>query len=823
MPNFNLKIQLIEKTCLFELAWGDGQQLNATLTYPQTIANLYHEWQQCYLKFYKNSFRGKVADIGTIAAPTIDWRAKLVEAETKFLSEFRHWLRSAELYQIRVTIANKNKTDNNESKTNASVVTIQNPKSKIQNVEVFLTCNSLELERLPWEAWNIGSEFAVNYDIQIVRKPININQATANTIRQRKARILAILGDDTGLGFEKEKKALKSLEKKIDVNFVGWEAGKEINQLKQEIVDAISDKLGWDILFFAGHSNETNITGGELVIAPNTAIYLSEIETALTIAKNNGLKFAIFNSCSGLSIANKLIDLGFSQVAIMREPIHNQVAVEFFIQFSQALGEYKDVHQSLREAREYLKRDNIRYPSSYLVPSLFRHPAANLFRIQPSGFRQQIKQWFPNNREIVTIGALAILSCFSSFQDALRDWQIGLQSAYRQVTHQIPSEKLLPPILLIHVDEKSLDEAGTSAYKFNPIDKSYLAKIIDKLTEINANVVGVNYLLDRKTDEDEILKESIQKSRKNNNLLLVFGSELNENNRERGIRHNIATLDRVLQGYVDTIPEHLSLLDKDSDCTITCPFTYLLALTHSFLQEKPNSFFQSEENDDLRIKMIKYINFNSDISHHTKYLNQLRLNPLTSNSEAFGQTWLYPIIDFSIPSNRVYQRISANDFLKKENTSFNQEKLKQQVVLIGPGGYPEAGLTRNKPDSYPIPKGVAYWRLQNTSKNYIPTITGVEINAYRIHNLLKQRLITPIPNLWMIGIAVLFGKGIQIFLAQRRFNKRNEIIFFSFLITGNIAYALTTMQLYISGSILIPLFLPSAVFWFYLLTQKKNK
>ena len=117
-----------------------------------------------------------------------------------------------------------------------------------------------------------------------------------------------------------------------------------------------------------------------------------------------------------------------------------------------------------------------------------------------------------------------------------------------------------------------------------------------------------------------------------------------------------------MQGYVDTIPEHLSLLDKDSDCTITCPFTYLLALTHSFLQEKPNSFFQSEENDDLRIKMIKYINFNSDISHHTKYLNQLRLNPLTSNSEAFGQTWLYPIIDFSIPSNRVYQRISANDF-----------------------------------------------------------------------------------------------------------------------------------------------------------------
>ena len=136
MLNFNLKIQLIQNTCLFELTWGEGQQLNATLTYPKTIANSYHEWQQSYLKFYKNSFRGKVADIGTIAPPPIDLRAKLVEAETKFLYEFNNWLRSAELYQIRATI------------------------TKIQNANVFLTCNSLELERLPWEAWNIGNEFS---------------------------------------------------------------------------------------------------------------------------------------------------------------------------------------------------------------------------------------------------------------------------------------------------------------------------------------------------------------------------------------------------------------------------------------------------------------------------------------------------------------------------------------------------------------------------------------------------------------------------------------------------------------------------------------
>ena len=150
--------------------------------------------------------------------------------------------------------------------------------------------------------------------------------------------------------------------------FVFYSTENRYNELKQEIVDALSNPIGWDILFFAGHSNETNLTGGEIVIAPNHALYLNEIQSPLTIAKEYGLQVEIFNSCSGLSIANKLIDLGFSQVAIMREAIHNQVAIEFFIQFSQALAGYKDVNESLREAREYLQKKKLYLSQSLPYP-----------------------------------------------------------------------------------------------------------------------------------------------------------------------------------------------------------------------------------------------------------------------------------------------------------------------------------------------------------------------------------------------------------------------------------------------------------------------
>ncbi|MEC4814045.1 MAG: hypothetical protein SAK29_12345 [Scytonema sp. PMC 1069.18] len=146
------------------------------------------------------------------------------------------------------------------------------------------------------------------------------------------------------------------------------------------------------MLFFAGHSNETTFTGGQISIAPNVSISLSEIEKPLTTAINNGLKFAIFNSCDGLSIANKLIDLGLSQVAIMREKIHNRVAGEFFVQFLNALKEYQDVHEALLTASDYLKVEkNLTYLSAYLIPSLFRHPNAELFRLQPSGLKHKIQ------------------------------------------------------------------------------------------------------------------------------------------------------------------------------------------------------------------------------------------------------------------------------------------------------------------------------------------------------------------------------------------------------------------------------------------------
>ncbi|MFO0108809.1 MAG: CHAT domain-containing protein, partial [bacterium] len=321
---FYLTIQQVEQVCLFQLSWGQGQNLSVNVAYPENLTTLYQEWQKIYLSFYNTALRGKVANMGSLAAPPIDWHARLVQAEAQFLSAFQYWLRSAELFEIRKQIAQASQ------------------KNQTPYLDVFITCSTLTLAKLPWEVWEIGTEFALeSSQIRIVRTAKN-RQGTATATQGKyphKARILVILGDDTGLNFESEKQAIASLKDYADVKFIGWQSNKNIDDLKTEIVQTISSQNGWDILFFAGHSNQTNLTGGELGIAPGVALSISELEPALITAKDRGLQCAIFNSCNGLSIADKLIDLGISQVAVMREPIHNQVAEVFLPRFLQALSE----------------------------------------------------------------------------------------------------------------------------------------------------------------------------------------------------------------------------------------------------------------------------------------------------------------------------------------------------------------------------------------------------------------------------------------------------------------------------------------------------
>ncbi|HCF28677.1 MAG TPA: hypothetical protein DEV81_16070, partial [Cyanobacteria bacterium UBA11049] len=629
---FNLKVQKIEQICLFELSWGQGQRLTAQVNYPTFLTGLYEKWRRAYLGFYRSEqMRGRTVG-GGVATIAIDWHAELVEAETKLMIEFHRWLRSAELYEIRAAIAS--------SSQELAIVT-----GTTEAVQVFLTCAPIDLDRFPWEAWEIGTEFATSAAIQIIRAPLNIGNETApSSKRQGRTRILAILGDDTGLNFEADRQAVSSLFP--GVKFVGWQPEQTPSQVIAEISDAIADPLGWDVLFFAGHSNESEMTGGELGIAPGVSISINEIAPQLSAARKRGLNVAIFNSCSGLNIADTLVDLGFGQVVVMREPIHNRVAQEFLVRFLHSLAKHLDIYESVMEARQYLRMEKSHtYPSSYLVPSLFCHPGAKLYRIPIFGWKQRLRRSIPNQIEAIALAATLTLSLLPPVQDLLLDARMFTQAVYRNFTAQIPSESA-PPVALVEIDTESLYRAKLPNSQLHPINRSYIGKLVDGTRKLNASVVGLDFIFDTPQKDpasgDKDLGMAVRRA-VDRNMWLVFGAVL-EPHREVGTNEAIGInkWNWTLQGYVNADPYRVELPSETRDCRQACPISYLMSLVQTAKEEitelpKP----QTNRVTNLRAHLLDVIK-----QKNPKTGNLPALLPVRS---PFG---LQPLVDFSLPPNR---------------------------------------------------------------------------------------------------------------------------------------------------------------------------
>ncbi len=793
---FNLKVQKIEQICLFELSWGQGQRLTAQVNYLTSLARLYEDWRRAYLGFYQSEqMRGRTVGSG-VATIATDWHAELVRTEAELMFEFHDWLRSAELYEIRAAIAQASQELVMSGSTEA--------------LQVFITCAPIELDRFPWEAWEIGTEFATSAAIQIIRAPLNIGNETAQVSkRQGRTRILAILGDNTGLNFQADRLAVSSLFP--DVEFVGWQPEKTLSQVIGEISDAITDPQGWDVLFFAGHSNETQMTGGELGIAPGVSISISEIAPQLSAARKRGLNVAIFNSCSGLNIADTLVNLGFGQVVVMREPIHNRVAQEFLVRFLQGLAKHLDIYESVMEARQYLRMEKSHtYPSSYLVPSLFCHPGAKLYRIPTFGWKQRLRGSLPNQIEAIALAATLTLSLLPPVQDLLLDARMFTQAVYRNLTAQIPTEEA-PPVALVEIDTESLYRAKLPNSQFHPMNRSYIASLVDGTRKLNASVVGLDFIFDTPQKDplsgDKNLGVAVHRA-VDRNMWLIFGALL-EPNREVGTNEalGINKWNWTLQGYVDADPYRVELPSDTRDCRQACPISYLMSLVQTAKEEitqlpKP----QTNRATNLRAQLLDVIK-----QKNPKTGNLAALFPVRS---PFG---LQPLIDFSLPPNQVYTKIPAWKLI--ENPDLNSFPLiSKQVVLIAVGSDERLGIAPGQPDRLPAPSAMSYWTQQSS-------FTGGESLAYMTHHFLTRHLVIPIPDIWAIAVAIILGKITFVVLKRQSClspKLRWQILTSS--LGGAIIYGIVVAQIYISAGVLLPWFLPSSVFLAYVIsaTRKQN-
>jgi CHASE2 domain-containing sensor protein len=794
---FQLSVQRIEQRCRFELSGGDLPRQTAELDYPQDLDPLYQAWQATYLTYYQR-LRGEKVTSGQIASGAIpapgDARQQLVEAEVRLLDTFHRWLKSAELHDIRAAIAR---------------AAHSGPTTAPQWVDVCLRCVPLDLTRLPWETWEIGMELGVPRRIRIAREPQNIRQGVIRPIRRR-ARILAIVGGARDLNLAQDIEAIFALESVAHVELFDGHQEDQPAELRRAICQRIADPAGWDILFFAGHSNESPLMGGEIRVATNCSLSVKDLERSLIEAQHNGLQFAVFNSCNGLDIAQSLIDLGLSQVAIMREPIHDRVAHQFIKQFLTSLADYKDVHESLLDACEYLKQqeNELDYPSAHWVPSLFRHPSAELFRIQPFGWRHRLQRRLPTRGESMGLAACLFVSLLPPVQDLLLDGRLWVQTLNRQLTGGIPTQ-VEAPILVVKVDPRSL--AAANIENPRPIPQDYLGDIIANLSERNAAIVGIDYLLDDAEaeptpDQRAQLKQAIAEASQHQTQLVFayYESEKSEYTRQGIVSDELIPFEDARHGDITFYPSLLDLPASGTSCGSSeqiCPFAYELArLYHqSAAAHTAVPLAQSAASSAPQGQVIASAAFPTPASAPQNLFG------ITSFSELFLQAWFHPVVDFSLPPDRAYRSVSACELLNQCSGEGNTlTDLSDRVVMIVPGGYGEAGIGEEK-DTLPPPAAWSVWKQD-------APFTGGEVHAYMLHHLLTDYRVYPVPDLWMILLMALVAKELRLRMPSAPQRRQQWQIAIGL---GSLGYGVLCLQIFQGVGIVVPIVLPVTVLGLY--------
>lgn len=238
-----------------------------------------------------------------------------------------------------------------------------------EDVRIILETNDEWLRRLPFDQWELLQDYP-RASIAL-SKPEYKRRPSLQAISPRQTiRILAILGNSQGIDLEAEAQFLRGL----------WDAETTflINPSRQEFNTQLWSKLGWDILFFAGHSQTEGQTG-RLYINENpvnNSITIEQLEEALKAAIDRGLKLAIFNSCDGLGLASALERLNIPVTVVMREPVPNRVAQEFFKYFLEAFAiDHLPFYQAIRQSCRRLQGLEDEFPGASWLPVMCQNPA----------------------------------------------------------------------------------------------------------------------------------------------------------------------------------------------------------------------------------------------------------------------------------------------------------------------------------------------------------------------------------------------------------------------------------------------------------------
>ena len=336
---------------------NEGQRAYRTTTanLPENISipQLLNNWHKIYCSRY-GQFRVKSGGSRRVNLESLN--QECTRESINLLASFNQWLNASSFSAIAHSLKELNSKD---------------------EIRIIITTSCHELRQLPWHLWDILINFPM---LEVALSSPNAERG--ERAYREKIRILIILGDSSNIDIEADKKLLH--------NFCGDDA--EIVLLNQpsreDLNNCLQDNLGWDILFFSGHSRSQNPTPnplpaseegakskmeGRIYINHHDSLTMGELRDALQVAIQRRLQIAFFNSCDGLGIAYELEQLHIPQVIVMREPVPDKVAQEFLKYFLQEFTGGKSLYIAVRNARLELQQLESEFPCASWLPIIIQN------------------------------------------------------------------------------------------------------------------------------------------------------------------------------------------------------------------------------------------------------------------------------------------------------------------------------------------------------------------------------------------------------------------------------------------------------------------
>ncbi|NET08288.1 MAG: CHASE2 domain-containing protein [Symploca sp. SIO2B6] len=589
-------------------------------------------------------------------------------------------------------------------------------------IEFIIQTEDCELRKLPWYIWKFFHDYP---RAEVSLSSLNFEPGKQVQNRDKQVRILAVLGDSTGIDTKADRQLLENLTEAETVFLV--------EPQRRELDEKLWDKQGWDILFFAGHSCTANDhKTGHIYINPLETLTISQLKNALKKAIERGLQLAIFNSCEGLGLAAQLADLHIPQMIVMREPVTDQVAQEFLKHFLTIFADGQSFYLAMREARERLQGIESECPGASWLPVIFQNPAQVPPTWQSLREHTDATLLLPSVPQVrpkfgkVVLASIAIATLIIAGR-----WLGILQSselkAFDNLMTQQPRESGDRRILIVGADEEDI---SSSRYGY-PLPDDILAKLLNKLQTYQPSVIGIDIFRDQPVpiNDPNSHQALVVQMEENQNLVAVCAGTI--------LKESIAPPPEIspqqvgfvdlyddwqqTKGQDDIVRRHLltrspNTISKPSRCTTSYSFGW--QLVYRYLDAK-----------GITVETIdKDWKFGSIV---TKRL-QSRSGGY-QNLDAKGNQLL---INYR-HTPEIAQQVTVRDVLN-DSDNFNPAWVKDRVVLIGI-------TAQSVPDVHDTPYG---------------EIRGLFIHAHAVSQILSaveenRPLLWWLPQ-WVDGIFIFF-------------------------------------------------------------------